>query len=77
MAAVESGELWGYIDGSGKLAIDYKYPLAWDYVHDRARMISQEGYGFINKTGDYIIPPYYIEVRDFSEGLARVQIYRQ
>ena len=77
MAAVESGELWGYIDGSGKLVINYQYPLAWDYVHDRARMISQEGYGFINKTGDYIIPPYYIEVRDFSEGLARVQIYRQ
>ncbi|MFT4533590.1 MAG: hypothetical protein ACI9P5_000940, partial [Saprospiraceae bacterium] len=28
------------------------------------------------KNGDDILPPAYMEVRDFSEGLARIQVYR-
>jgi len=77
MAAVEHDGQWGYIDSLGTLAIDYQFPLAWDFVGDRARSINREGFSFIDKNGDYIISPYYIEVRDFADGLARVQIYRQ
>lgn len=78
MAAVRnSSDQWGYLSGDGLPAIAPEYPLAWDFREGRARMIDQQGYGFIDKTGAFIIEPYFIEVRDFYEGLARVQIFRQ
>ena len=54
-----------------------QFPLAWDYKDGRTRVISPEGFGFIDKKSRVVIPPKYREVRDFSEGLARVQKVRR
>ncbi len=46
----------------------------WEYKDNMARAIFNGGVGFINSKGQQVIPPLYFEVRDYSEGLARVQV---
>jgi hypothetical protein len=56
--------------------IPLKFPLVWDFSDGRARFIDNRGVGFIDKEGVMVISDNFIEVRDFSNGMARFQSYR-
>lgn len=77
MTAVMKGDMWSFIDENGQLISPFAYPLVWDYQEDLGRYIEpRKGIGFMDKKGNIAIEPYFIEVKDFNEGLARVQMYR-
>lgn len=76
----------GFIDNTGKIVIDYdRLPnstaLVGEFHEGRAVIyLNPEGpprvtgynMGFIDETGDMVIPPRFHTARDFSEGLAYV-----
>ncbi|MEN9574987.1 MAG: hypothetical protein RL514_2842 [Verrucomicrobiota bacterium] len=57
MAAVSFGGKLGYIDRAGKLVVSAKFDEAQKFKDGRARVrIIAEGYGYINKQGELIVP---------------------
>ena len=116
LAAVEMGGRWGYVDSTGKLAIEPQYNDAsafsdglayvqiadepeklWAFVDPKGRRIINiskidvalnfsEGlsavfigdnsgngtFGYIDKTGAFVIKPQFRDAKPFSEGLAEV-----
>jgi len=66
--------LWGLIDSQGQLVTDAQYGLGWPFQNGYARAGVYPGIGIINTSGTVIVPPGYLDIRDFSEGLAEVQI---
>ena len=67
---------WGFLNEKGEIVTEAIYPLLWDYHNGLARIIGYNGFGFVDKLGNEVIPPQYKEVRDFNDGLARAQIIR-
>jgi len=74
-AAVEKDGLWGYIDTSGVEKIAPSWPIVWDFKGGKSRAISQTGIGFIDKKNNWVIPPNFLDLRDFSENRARFQVF--
>ena len=75
-AAVMKNETWAYINENGKRITAFDYLLAWSYHEDLARAISNQGDAvFINKIGQVQIVVRCTDVRDFHEGLAKVQLH--
>jgi WG repeat protein len=67
---------FGFINGEGKLVIPYRFEWASDF-HDgfAAVHLSRGEYGYIDKTGEVVLQANgWLEVSDFSEGLAGVEI---
>ncbi|MDW7694411.1 WG repeat-containing protein [Flammeovirgaceae bacterium SG7u.111] len=62
--------LMGYLDTLGRQAIPTKYLALNEYKEGRARVLTSEGWGFINREGEMVIRDTLAEVRDFNEGLA-------
>jgi hypothetical protein len=57
MAAVGIGGKLGYIDRTGKLVVTAQFDEAQKFSGGRARVrIIQSGYGYINKTGEFVVP---------------------
>lgn len=74
-SAVLKNGLWAYINTSGQLITPFHYSLAWNFREGLARVIvKKDEQIFIDKNGktQLIIP--YEDVRDFHEGLAKVQL---
>jgi len=76
------GELgyYGYIDKTGKMAIEPQFNEAWDFQEGLARIrmgddYANSKYGYIDKTGKTVIEPQFNEAGDFQEGLARIYIW--
>ena len=69
---VRKGGKWGFIDKTGKVVIPIN--STYDYVWSFSEGLSgvRKG-GFIDKTGKEVIPLIYDDVRDFSEGLCKVE----
>lgn len=65
----------GYINASGKIIIPLKYDIAWDFYGNYAAVRTKEGYGIINRKGEYILPIGNYEVFRFDEmpGAYRVE----
>ena len=63
---------WGFIDGTGNLAIPFKYDHVHGFVEGLAAVWLNGKGGFIDKTDNVVIPLKYGEVNEFSEGLAMV-----
>jgi len=76
IAVYELNEAYGYIDVDAKQITGPNFPLCWDFVGDKARAIFDRGVGFLNRHGKPVIPAIFFEVRDFHDGLSRVQIYQ-
>ena len=74
LAYIETAGNCGYIDKSGKVAIKGEEFLGGrDFSQGLAAVRGKnDRYGYINKTGKFVIPPSYRRVGDFSEGLAAV-----
>lgn len=77
LAAVEKDGLWGYIDTSGIEQIKPSRPIVWDFKDGKSRAISQTGIGFIDKKNNWIIPPNFLDLRDFSESRSRFQSFSE
>ncbi len=76
LAACLIGEYWGYVDEHGLDVTEYVFGLAWDYKENFARAAFTDGIAFLNRQQQlaFYPPPGTIDMRDFSEGLAPVQI---
>ena len=77
---VESGEIFGYLDWYGKPVTEAKYNIVWDYSEGYARAIefkSGEGVEFLDLNGNIKFYSPSIEVKDFTEGLAAIQIFNK
>ncbi|MBS0209150.1 MAG: WG repeat-containing protein [Planctomycetes bacterium] len=66
------GGKWGYINTSGKVAIELQFEDVGDFFEGLARAKKDGKWGFIDRTGSFQINPQYPYVGDFSEGLAAV-----
>lgn len=76
MAVYYTGNHWGYMDmGGAQLTIDV-FGLAWDYKEGFARADFADGIAFLDRKQRlaFYPPPGTVDMRDFSEGLAPVQI---
>ena len=76
VAAYSREGLWGYIDMNGNDLTGNVFGLAWDYKDGLARAAFEEGIAFINLSQKlaFYPPPGSLDMRDFSEGLAAVQV---
>jgi hypothetical protein len=77
MAAVykdEDGGWLAFIDRTGKQITPFKFRDAQPFSEALAAVSENENgpYGFIDKTGNYAIPPTYTKVGSFHEGKAMV-----
>ncbi len=77
-APFRKGDLWGYINTDAEIVSPPSFYLAWPFNNDYARVATDNGLTYIDTTGFFIMPPnpIYLEIRDFSETLAPVQIYK-
>ena len=57
LAAVRRDGKWGYIDQTGAAVIDMKYDGAWDFDGEIAKVRVNDLYGFIDRAGNYVVPP--------------------
>ncbi len=76
IAAYYTGKHWGYLDLDGtELTVDL-FGLAWDYKEGYARADFADGIAFLDRKQRlaFYPPPGTLDMRDFSEGLAPVQI---
>ncbi len=53
------------------------YPLVWPFVNGRARVIVDRMMVYIDTSGRILYPGRFLDMRDYEEGLAPVQVYRQ
>ena len=69
-------DLTGYIDRSGKVAIEPERRVCERFYEGfaRVRVYDMDGWGFIDKSGNLICEMKYKNVGDFHEGLARVLV---
>jgi hypothetical protein len=56
-----------------KTGVTAKYEYAGPFCQGVARVKLNKKWGYIDTTGNVIIPPKYNEVENFSDGLARVR----
>lgn len=72
LAAVCSGDKWGYVDAAGNIVIDFKYSAAWPFSGGYAFALSDVGaYVCIDRTGETKFVLTCNGVYPFSEGFAR------
>ncbi len=76
IAVYYTGKHWGYMDLDGvELTVDF-FGLAWDYKEGFARADFADGIAFLDRKQRlaFYPPAGTLDMRDFSEGLAPVQI---
>jgi hypothetical protein len=71
LAAVKSGE-WGYINDKRWPQIPFRFKMAYPFHEGFAAVEQGNKWGYIDKTGAFIIRPQYEFADRFSEGLAPV-----
>ncbi|MDX2305789.1 MAG: WG repeat-containing protein [Microscillaceae bacterium] len=79
LAAVRSGEKWGFINNKGTVVVNPKYDFVEDFTKDGFASVGISGdpfelWGFVNHLGKEIIAPKYNGVSDFKEGFASVAL---
>lgn len=66
------GQKWGYIDRTGKIAIQPQFEAAQPFSEGLAAVKSGK-WGYINTKGEFVINPQFDGADRFSEGLAFVE----
>lgn len=65
------GNVYGYIDTTGKVVIKAQFTYAYSFVDGLAAVcVEWQKCGFIDKAGDFVIEPKYAVAHPFQEGLA-------
>ena len=67
---------WGYMNEKGKVVIEPKYQLAWDFSEGLATVALDALRGYIDQTGNLVIPTKFGWAGKFCEGLARVNFHK-
>lgn len=70
----KKGDVWGYMDSTGKEIIAPQYPMAGFYYEGLAYVQIGEALGFIDITGKEVIKAIYPSAYIFNEGFASVMI---
>ena len=77
---IHYGDKWGFMDRTGKIAIEPQFFDVGDFFDGLARIVVQIGKDykacFIDETGKTVIPCTFDAALDFSEGLAPVRMGR-
>ena len=83
LAAVNKGGYWGLINEAGKEVLKCKYNEVRYFSEEGVAIVRSRKYvsngvyankfGVVDKTGSFIVPLEYDEIRDFSNGLAVVK----
>lgn len=68
------GSKYGFIDKDGKLAFGRPFDQARPFSQGRAAVLESGKWGFINKKGDFVLKPIYLEAGSFHSGLAPVKV---
>lgn len=81
LAAVKTGEKWGFIDQKGQEVVPPKYDDVHHFREGFAAVCMGDWktgkWGFIDRTGKEIVPPKYDDAYAFCEGLALVLLEDQ
>jgi hypothetical protein len=77
LAAVKAKGKYGYIDKKGNFIIKPQFDDGFEFKYGRAAVCEGTSYGFIDKRGKMVIKPQYNYVRNFSDGLAYVVLYKK
>src|SRR5688500_10491493 len=68
-------DTWGLIDSTGKIIVQRRFTsTACVFSEGLLCVGTDEGVGFVGKTGRFIIPPRFRDARGVSEGSAPVRI---
>src|SRR6218665_3272027 len=73
LAPVKIDGKWGYIDKSGKIAINPQFDFAWEFQEGLAVIQLDWKCGYIDKTGKIVINPQFDFTWGFQEGLAGIK----
>ncbi len=68
----KKGEVWGYIDSTGKEIIAPQFPMAGFFYDGLAYVQIGDALGFIDITGKEVIKAKYPAAYNFNEGIASV-----
>jgi hypothetical protein len=70
----ERGGLWGFVDGSGRWAIEPRFVQYGEFSEGLAWAAAKgTAYGYVDRTGAWAIRPRFRHATEFSEGLAAVE----
>lgn len=77
-AAYSRKDYWGYLDLDGNELTGDTFGLAWDFKEGLARAAFKDGIAFIDLEQKlaFYPPEGAMDIRDFSEGLAPIQLAR-
>ena len=76
-AKKQEGGFWGYIDTKGDFAISPRFAsgpddYVWAFSDGLALIKTNARFGFIDHSGEFVIPPTLLDADSFHEGYARV-----
>lgn len=74
MLPVRKGNLWGFFDADGHLAIKPQFKAVRRFNEGLAGVVIDQKWGFVNKTGEVVVAPVYDNIDCFFEGLASVEV---
>lgn len=63
---------WGYVDASGRLAVEPRFERAEGFHENRAAVRVNGRWGYVDTTGAVVVEPRFGAAGRFSEGLAAV-----
>lgn len=72
LVVIKKGGEYGYMDKSGKVAIEPVFEMADDFSEGLAAVKIHGKWGYIDKTGDIVISPEFRNAHPFVNGLAFV-----
>jgi len=75
-AAYLENDRWGYLDLDGQRVTPPQFALCWSHQNGWARAATYQGICYVDRQGKIALQAPFRDIRDFSEGLARVQALR-
>jgi hypothetical protein len=75
LAAVYNGKKWGFVDSRGKIKISFDFKSVQRFSQKMAPAKDDSGeWGYIDKSGDWIISPRFNRTFPFENGIAVVRV---
>lgn len=72
-AAVQKDGLWGYIDQTGTVQIEFQFDEARSFTMHLAAVKMGRNWGYVGLDGSMVIEPIFLNAKAFSEGTAPVK----
>lgn len=71
--ALSSESKWGYVNRKGDWVVCPIYDQCFDFKDGVGITMKEDLYGLVDSAGREIVPPSYLDIEDYREGLAAVQ----